>query len=154
MKSIFLNSSLPLIFSEWILLGFSLLFIVLIETYVYHKFRKDLKRSFYEISIVNIFSTLIGIPIANIIRFFSMKVLALVLPLQWFPNKDIYDWESVSPGRPDSFQSFEQYFIVGMILLINFVVTYYSEYYCLTKLNKEFDKRLIKKVTFRFNVIT
>jgi len=148
---VLIDSYLPLIFGEWVMLGYSLLIIIALEAIVYNKFRNNWKRSFYEIAIANIVSTLLGIPISNIIRFLLMKIFAFVLPTILFPHKNEYDWEIVSPGKPKYFTLTEQLFVVFFILLVNFLVSVYSEYLVLKRLNKTQSKIELKKQSFKFN---
>jgi hypothetical protein len=53
---VLLNTSLPLIFGEWIILSLSLIFIVLFEAWIYNAFRKNFKKAFIEVGLANVFS--------------------------------------------------------------------------------------------------
>ncbi len=83
---------------EWIMLFFSLIVIIAIETFIYNRYRRNAKKSFKDISIANIVSTIIGVPLANAARFLVMSLLTFIMPSAIFPNKEEYVWETLSPG--------------------------------------------------------
>jgi len=80
-----------------------------------------------------------------------MRMFSFILPTIIFPHKNEYDWEIVSPGKPKYFTLTEQLFVVFFILLVNFLVSFYSEYLVLTSLNKTQPKIDLKRQSFKFN---
>ncbi len=151
MPSLFLNTGLPLIVGEWGALLCGLVFIVALEAWVYNKFRNNLKKAVKEVAIANLVSTVVGIPLANVVRYLVMDVAVLIMPQSVFPHKEEYAWETLSWGKFPYLYLWEHFLIVAVVLLINFWVTALVEYGMLLVLNKESTRRILWRESLRFN---
>jgi hypothetical protein len=151
MLALLLNTGLPLIVGEWGALSIGLVFIVALEAWVYNKFRKNLKKSIKEIAIANVVSTVVGIPLANVLRYLVMDVAARIMPYSIFPHKEEYAWETLSWGKLPELHLWEYFLILIFIFLLNFLVTVLVEYRTLLILNKEDTRSTLRREAFRFN---
>lgn len=128
-----------------------LVFIVALEARVYNEFRKNLKKSIKEIAIANIVSTIVGIPLANVIRYLLMACAVQVMPYSIFPHKEEYAWESLTWGKFPELHLWEHFLIIAFIFIVNFLVTVLVEYSILLVLNKEAARRALRRESIRFN---
>jgi hypothetical protein len=149
--ALLLNTSLPLIVGEWGALLCGLVFIVALEARAYNKFRKNLKKSIKEIAIANTVSTIVGIPLANVIRYLLMASAVQVMPYSIFPHKEEYAWEALSWGKFPELYLWEHFLIVSFIFIVNFIVTVLVEYGVLLMLNKEAARYALRRESIRFN---
>lgn len=131
------NAALPLFFYEWWYILIALLFIVTVEAFIFSKFfRINFKLIWYDVLIMNIFSTLGGFFIQGIIRIaLGISLFSYFENYSKFPVFDIIFGNIEYPIH--SKITAEIIFDLIISLLITFTISIFMEYYSIKK-NKFF----------------
>ena len=144
-----LNAILPLFFFEWWYILVAFVFVILVESFIFSKFfRINLKLIWYEILIMNIFSTLGGFLIQGVIRL----TLGLLL-FSYLENYSDFTLLNIIFGNVEypvnSEVTQEVIFDLVISLIITLTISIFMEYSSIRK-NKIFEnfkkKEIIKGV--------
>jgi hypothetical protein len=153
---LFANAGLPMLMIAWPMMGAALIPIILIEWWSMRKSLPSLapKRLFYATTLSNLFSTLVGIPLAWIfmvgfiflgyrinVTIETTPILNVTLGAAWLaPTGEQLSW--MIP-------------VALLVLLIPFFwASYWLEAFVTKRFFKQEDRRLIKKAVFKANLFS